>query len=207
MRKKVSLTMQLLRKIYRLWIPSKDDQTQSMLWSKRNTGFVHPSSSISKMNVAGSNDSYVEVGQNSDVQCQVYFYRKGQLKIGALSYIGQDTELHIANAISIGENVLISSSCILIDTDMHSLTFDERKDDILLEINKKADQKKWSDIQSAPIKIEDKVWIGLRSIILKGVTIGEGAIVGAGSVVTKNVPPWVIVAGNPARIVKKIKNL
>jgi galactoside O-acetyltransferase len=55
-----------------------------------------------------------------------------------------------------------------------------------------------------PVKIEDKVWIGFNSIILKGVTVGEGAIVGAGSVVTKDVPPYTIVAGNPARIIREL---
>lgn len=56
----------------------------------------------------------------------------------------------------------------------------------------------------APVKISDKVWIGFNSIILKGVTIGEGAVVGAGSVVTKDVPAWTVVAGNPARIIREI---
>ena len=60
------------------------------------------------------------------------------------------------------------------------------------------------DVIRKPIVIKDKAWIGFNSIILKGVTIGEGAIVGAGSVVTKDVPPYTIVAGNPARIVREI---
>jgi galactoside O-acetyltransferase len=157
------------------------------------------------MNIIDNYDSQVEVGENSHLMCQVYFYKKGQLKVGALSYIGPETGLHITDSIVIGENVLIASSCTLIDSDMHSLIFDERKDDILLDINNNLNKKKWDDIKCAPIIIEDKAWIGLGSIILKGVTIGEGSIVGAGSVVTKNVPPWVIVAGNPARIVKKLK--
>jgi acetyltransferase-like isoleucine patch superfamily enzyme len=55
-----------------------------------------------------------------------------------------------------------------------------------------------------PVKINDRVWIGFNSIILKGVTIGEGGIVGAGSVVTKDVPPYTIVAGNPARVIREI---
>ena len=50
----------------------------------------------------------------------------------------------------------------------------------------------------------DKSWIGFNSILLKGITIGEGAIIGAGSVVTKDVPPWTIVAGNPAQIIREI---
>ncbi|MBK8021791.1 MAG: hypothetical protein IPK19_10285 [Chloroflexi bacterium] len=55
----------------------------------------------------------------------------------------------------------------------------------------------------APIRICDKAWIGFNAVILKGVTIGEGAIVGAGSVVTKDVPAWTVVAGNPARIIRE----
>jgi maltose O-acetyltransferase len=53
-----------------------------------------------------------------------------------------------------------------------------------------------------PVRIEDDVWIGARAIILPGLTIGKGAIIGAGSVVTKDVPPYAICAGNPARILK-----
>ena len=55
-----------------------------------------------------------------------------------------------------------------------------------------------------PVLICDDVLIGCMAVILKGVTIGEGAIVGAGSVVTKDVPPWTIVAGNPARVIREI---
>ncbi|MGC8751800.1 DapH/DapD/GlmU-related protein, partial [Hydrotalea sp.] len=62
--------------------------------------------------------------------------------------------------------------------------------------------KNWEKVKSSPIKIADKAWIGFNVIILKGVTIGEGAIVGAGSVVTKDVPPYAVVAGNPAKIIK-----
>jgi acetyltransferase-like isoleucine patch superfamily enzyme len=60
------------------------------------------------------------------------------------------------------------------------------------------------DLGEEAVYIDDDVWIGAMSIILKGVTIGEGAIVGAGSVVTKDVPPWAIVAGNPAKIIREI---
>jgi acetyltransferase-like isoleucine patch superfamily enzyme len=52
--------------------------------------------------------------------------------------------------------------------------------------------------------IEDDVFVGMQSIILKGVTIGSGSVVGAGSVVTRNVPPGVVVAGNPAQVIKKL---
>ena len=65
-------------------------------------------------------------------------------------------------------------------------------------------RKDWSNVQITPVVICDRSWIGARSIILKGVTIGEGAIVGAGSVVTSDVPPWTIVGGNPARVIRAL---
>ena len=60
------------------------------------------------------------------------------------------------------------------------------------------------DLKSKPVVIENDVWIGCNSVILSGVKIGQSAIVGAGAVVTKDVPSWTIVAGNPARIIRRI---
>ncbi|MBQ8246439.1 MAG: hypothetical protein IJZ42_04845 [Lachnospiraceae bacterium] len=65
--------------------------------------------------------------------------------------------------------------------------------------------KDWSVVKSAPIHIEDKVWIGTGCKILKGVTIGEGAVVAAGSVVVKDVEAWTMVGGNPAVVIKKLE--
>ena len=56
-----------------------------------------------------------------------------------------------------------------------------------------------------PVVIEDKVWIGINATILPGVRVGYGAIIGANSVVTKDVPPMTVVAGNPARTIKELK--
>lgn len=64
----------------------------------------------------------------------------------------------------------------------------------------------WDKSEHSAIVIEDDVWIGERSTILKGVTVGKGSIVASNSVVTKNVPPMSIVAGNPARVVKHLEN-
>ena len=63
---------------------------------------------------------------------------------------------------------------------------------------------KYLDIKSAPVVIEDHVWIGFNVAILKRVTIGKGAIIGAGSVVTQDVEPFTVVAGNPAKIIKQL---
>lgn len=109
--------------------------------------------------------------------------------------------------ITVGKNVFINSCChfqdqggVFIDDGAligHNVVFATLNHDILPE--------KRQSIYPAPIKIGKNVWIGSNSIILSGVTIGDGAIVGAGSVVTKDVPENSVVAGNPAKIIKHIK--
>lgn len=93
--------------------------------------------------------------------------------------------------ITIGDNTIIGSGCLIMDNDAHILNFDDRST-------------KNGEIGCAPIRIGSKVFIGARCIICKGVTIGDGAIIGTGSVVTKDVPSKTIVAGNPAKIIKEI---
>lgn len=93
---------------------------------------------------------------------------------------------------------------------MHSLNSKERLKDTKnarqeIENHTMGQNVDYSVIESSPITIKDKTWIGFHSIILKSVTIGEGAIVGAGSVVTKDVPDYAVVGGNPAKILKYTK--
>lgn len=95
-----------------------------------------------------------------------------------------------ATLVKIGNNVLIGSGCLISDSDSHPIHPNERLDH--------------SKTKSIPIIIEDDVFIGARTIILKGVTLGKGSVIGAGSVVSKSVPPYTIAAGNPAKIVKKL---
>lgn len=94
--------------------------------------------------------------------------------------------------IMIGDNVRIGSGCLITDSDSHQLQWEDRL------INR-------GKIGEAPITIEDNVFVGARSIILKGVTIGFGSVIGAGSVVTKNIPANCIAAGNPAKVIRKLK--
>jgi acetyltransferase-like isoleucine patch superfamily enzyme len=94
-----------------------------------------------------------------------------------------------AERITIGDRVTVGANCTIIDTDFHPL------DPALRRLHPQA-------AKTAPVVVEDDVFIGMNCIILKGVTVGRGSVVGAGSVVTKDVPPGAIVAGNPARIIK-----
>ena len=90
---------------------------------------------------------------------------------------------------------------MLSDHDSHSTESSKRLNDLS---RFQSGKMIWTEVESKKIKIKKNAWIGMRSIILKGVTIGEGAIVAAGSVVTKDVPSYTLVAGNPAIIKKKL---
>jgi galactoside O-acetyltransferase len=135
---------------------------------------------------------------------------EGQVVIGNHTYIGGGTFIS-RSSIEIGNNVTIAWGGTFYDHDSHSLDYMKRRKDIAEELEDIHNgrnfiaNKDWSDVNSKPIKICDDAWIGMNVIVLKGVTIGEGAIVGAGSVVTKDVPAWTVVAGNPAKVVKNLK--
>lgn len=104
------------------------------------------------------------------------------------------TTIRVAKEVFIGDNVKIGALTIITDTDAHSL-------DPVLRANLKTDAK---NAVKKPVYIRDNVFIGMSSIICKGVTIGENSIIGAGSVVTKSVPSNEIWAGNPAQFVRKL---
>lgn len=104
--------------------------------------------------------------------------------------------------ISIGNFVNIGGDCILMDSDAHNL--DWRIRDSLKMMTSKVSLDNHT-AKCAPIVIEDHVLIGARSIILKGVTIGHGAVIGAGSVVVKNIPANCIAAGNPCKVIKMLE--
>lgn len=141
------------------------------------------------------------VGSNSMVSATISFDRdNAMVTIGERTFIGA-SHIVCASLVTIGDDVLISWGCTIVDHNSHSLVWEEREDDV---INWKNGRKDWQHVKISPVHIGNKAWLGFNSIILKGVTIGEGAIVAAGSVVTKDVPPFTIVAGNPARIVRKL---
>lgn len=116
-------------------------------------------------------------------------------------FIGGATILDCKESIIIEDNVLISYQCLILDHDSHDNVSLNRINDTNLFRNRLYD---WSKIPSKPVLIKKNSWIGARSIILKGVTVGEGSIVASGSVVTKNVEDYTLVAGNPAVFKKRI---
>lgn len=123
------------------------------------------------------------------------------IDIGNNVFIGGKTIIDCLGSIKIEDDVLVSYECILADHDSHSIKSGERVEDTK-EFSENSYN--WNKIPNSTITIKRKAWIGMRSIILKGVTVGEGSIVAAGSVVTKDVPDYTLVAGNPAIIKKKL---
>ncbi len=125
--------------------------------------------------------------------CKVY--EAPVLRIGNNVYTGYQTGIAVGNEVTIGNNVLMGNRISIFGYDLHPV------DPILRRKGESPDKE---DIKTVVIK--DDVWVGSNVTILKGVEIGEAAVVAAGSVVTDDVPPFVIVAGNPATIVKKISD-
>lgn len=115
--------------------------------------------------------------------CNIGIENNATLEFGS-GYMNSNSKINCFNKISIGNNVAISENVIIRDSDNHDILYDGYE-------------------KSKPIKIGNNVWIGLNAVILKGVTIGEGSIVAAGAVVTKDVPPNCLVAGIPARVIKE----
>lgn len=151
---------------------------------------------------------YLQVGNDSILSCQITFEsQEGTVIIGNNNFIG-DCHLICRNNITIENNVFIAWGTYIYDHNSHSLDYRDRENDILQQLKdfrlgqNFIANKNWETVNSNPILIKSNAWIGMNCIILKGVTIGEGAIVGAGSVVTKNVPDWAVVGGNPAKVIK-----
>jgi maltose O-acetyltransferase len=120
------------------------------------------------------------------VPVELVAWRGARLEIGAGTYLNYGASVSAHRSVSIGSECLIGNYTVIMDSDYHGLRDRDQPD------------------EPEPVIIEDNVWVGLRAIVLKGVRIGRGSVVAAGSVVTKDVPPGVLVAGMPARIIRKI---
>ena len=122
----------------------------------------------------------------------------GKIKVGEWSYIGPNSKIWSMTNITVGNRVFISHGVSIFDNNSHSASARERHERFR-ELRLEGKHKIQESVTHRPVLIEDDVWIGFNAAILKGVTIGQGAIVGACSVVTKDVPAYAIVVGNPAR--------
>lgn len=120
----------------------------------------------------------VSLYQNAEIDMQS---ARSQVKIGNNTFINKHSKIFCKDMVHIGNRCAISWNVTIMDNDFHYIGASDN---------------------SKPIHIGDDVWIGCHSLILKGVNIGDGAVVAAGSIVTKDVPAYSLVGGNPAKVIK-----
>lgn len=158
-----------------------------------------------------NSNNKVKIGSDCMINCNFIFESdKGEIEIGNRTFINAGVNLISRSKISIGDDVTIAFGVTIYDHNSHSLDWRERANDIKQQMEDYTQtgnfiqNKNWEVVKSRPIKICDKVWIGMNCTILNGVTIGEGAIVGACSVVREDVEPWTVVGGNPAKVIRRL---
>ena len=154
--------------------------------------------------------NYLTVGKRCILNCQCIFEStEGHIEIGDDTEIGNST-LISREGITFGKNVTAAWGITVYDHNSHSLNAADRRADHEAHYAGLAGNplavKDWSVVRSGKILIEDDAWIGMGVTILKGVTVGKGAVIGACSVVTRDVEPYTVVAGNPAKVVKRLND-
>lgn len=138
-------------------------------------------------------------------RAQIYTWTTFNVEPSGVILVGEDTTLVGATfmcqeQIKIGSRVIISYHVTIADSDFHPTDPAQRKQDAIVN-SPFGDRSQRPEIISRPVVIEDDVWIGIGAIILKGVHIGRGARIGAGTVVTSDVPNGATVGGNPAKLI------
>ena len=127
----------------------------------------------------------------------------GRVKLGDYALV-HGARIICDSEITIGDHALISWNVVLMDTYRVPLDLRQRRRE-LERVPTRTPRLACADVPSRPICIASTGWIGFDACVLPGVTIGEGSVVGARSVVTESVPPYTVVAGNPARVIRRLK--
>jgi acetyltransferase-like isoleucine patch superfamily enzyme len=173
-------------------------------WKSRHSGAVHigRGTTVAWRRIKRVAGNSLSVGEDSIIHADISFEENGgEVRIGNRTFVGR-SDLVCYRSLVIGDDVIMSWGVTIVDHDSHSIDWEKRRNDVRDWGN---GQKNWTHIAYAPVVVEDKAWIGFNVSILKGVTIGEGAVVGACSVVTKDIPPYAVAVGNPARVVRWLR--
>lgn len=160
----------------------------------RNMTIIGKVSVIGEGKITIGDDFYMTSGDHvnpiSSNQQGAFFTDNPEANISIGDNVGMSsTRMWISESLTIGSNVKVGACVLMIDTDSHPIDYEVRR------VSNEG-------VKSAPIVIEDDVWIGAHSIVLKGVTIGARSIIGAGSVVTKSIPADCIAVGNPCKVIR-----
>lgn len=152
------------------------------------TGVVKIDNLVEIRNFGKKNELKINFKGNNVIKHGVIIQGKGRLSIGLNSFIGSYSVIGCNQEIVIGKDCMIAQSVSIRDTDHN---FENCKIPMIKQ-----------GFSSAPIIINDDVWIGHGAVITKGIVIGEGSIIGANAVVTKDVPPYAIMGGVPAKLIR-----
>lgn len=146
----------------------------------------------------------IVIGENSDIRGELMLFgHGGEIIIGDYCFIGQNTKIWSAKKIVIGNRVLISHNVNIHDNNSHPVDENLRHEDFI-HIRSFGLQKT-NNLNEKQVTIGDDSWIGFNATILKGVTIGKSVIIGANTLVTKDVPDFSVCVGNPMKIIKYSK--
>jgi acetyltransferase-like isoleucine patch superfamily enzyme len=152
--------------------------------------------------VAG--DIRYEIGDHVSLRgCHLLSRGKGRIRIGECSVLNVGCRVESHELIEIGSHVQIAHGVTILDTNSHDLDPLRRRAALRRSRGLSAEILP-ETVERAPVRIGDDVWIGMHAMVMKGVTVGDGAVVAAGAVVTRDVAPRTVVAGNPARGVKAL---
>ena len=145
----------------------------------------------------------IKIGHDCDISGTIYSMGDGVIQIGDYTEIRENSFVGSVSSIKIGSYGIISNNVKIYDNNNHPTAPETRKQ--MCKDGFYGEAWRWTHSDSAPCVIGDNVWIGERSTVLKGVTIGEGAVIGCNSVVTSDIPPYAVAVGNPAKVVKFLK--
>lgn len=123
------------------------------------------------------------IGPGCRISPSCFVWAPWNLEMGTLSALGDSVDCYTMDKISIGSKVAVSQRCFLC-TGSHDITSLRRP------------------LITAPIRIDNHVWVAAETMVMPGINIGEGAVIGARSIVTKDIPAWTICAGHPCRVIK-----
>lgn len=165
---------------------------------QRRSGAIDPTATIYRTaTIDNAWPEHLVVGASSRLHGMIHLVTaEARVTIGRFCYFGPGSRLRCDTSITVGDYVYVAEQVDILDTDSHSLDWRERR--------AQAEGGSRGTVETAPVIIEDDVWIGAKATILKGVRVGRGAVIAAGAVVTSDVAPFTLVGGVPA---KKLRDL
>lgn len=192
----------------RIYVIGKQHYSRGVINSLFRKGLIHSTvnfSNSAEIQNLSHNINSIRIGAYSNIEGLIMVYPYGgDIQIGQYCSLSKYSRLISTEKILIGNRVLIGHNVNIIDNNSHPLCAKLRHRDFLESFSIGMQK---HDLNAKPIIIGDDVWIGHDTTILKGVHIGEGAIIGSCSLVSKDVAPWTVNVGNPLRPIKNLEKI